>query len=122
MLGAIGRQHPSFLTPQQTRENDETARRGGTRQVARHPHQRPGEDVGEDEVVTAAAPRPGGAANAYPVDKAIAPRMMAGDTHRTGIEIARQHGAAQGLGGGDREDAATGADIARTTKPPAARE
>src|SRR5207244_6816490 len=52
----------------------------------------------------------------------VAPGMMPRHPHRLGIDIAGYDPAVQPSGGGDRENAAAGADIERPAETPAPRE
>jgi len=57
----------------------------------------------------------------HPAAEAVASGMVPRDSHRLGIDIAGDHQAMQALRGGDRQDAAAGADIERPAKASAPR-
>ncbi len=111
------RQHDRLLPAQQTRQHRMPARREIMREIGRHDRQRARQDVREDQIVAVRAQHGAAIADCMadphqPRD-AVARGIMAGDRHRAGIDVARQHRAAQQFRRGDRQNPGAGADVER---------
>ena len=97
------RQHDRLLASQQSRQHRPPAGCQVAREIGGQQREWPRQDVREDQVVAAAAQSeaaiPGGTAYPHKTRDLVARDIMAGDRDRPRIDVARQHPAAQQLGG-----------------------
>ncbi len=108
---------------QQPRQDDPAAASHQMRDVLRQPDKRPGEDVGEDEIIR--RPRADrGVIGARSVEEFQGPArtvvagVFAGDPDRFRVEIRCDRGGRANLQGGDRQNAGAGSDVEHAANAP----
>ena len=123
----VRRQHVARLAVQQTSQDRRAARRQTRRQIAGHRLQRTGQDVAEHQIVRpvqkdAPVVPAIGEDGAHQTMHAVEPRVLPRHADGPGLDVGRQHGAAQQLRRRHRQNTRTRPQIEDAHRPPPRRQ